>query len=167
MRESPTPFCPVPTEQQPVNEYEQLRESWFFGWAALEGANYWRNFLWSLVGSWLLVSPIAAASFAPQKLPLPFLLSSGLGAGLAVFLLWLRLYLGWHYIGDRLQAEQVCYEESGWYDGQIWQKPTAVLSRDRLIASYQVRPILKRLQQTAFILFLFLGSDGFLLWLLL
>ena len=33
-------FCPVPEEQQPVNEYEQLKESWFFRWATLDEAPY-------------------------------------------------------------------------------------------------------------------------------
>ena len=60
----------------------------------------------------------------------------------------LRLYLGWFYIFNRLVTENVVYEESGWYDGQTWRKPTEVLDRDRLIATYQVNPVLKRLQKT-------------------
>jgi hypothetical protein len=30
MREVSVSTCPVPTEQQPVNEYQELKESWFF-----------------------------------------------------------------------------------------------------------------------------------------
>jgi hypothetical protein len=37
-------FCPVPEEQQPVNEYEQLKESWFFRWATLDVASYTKKF---------------------------------------------------------------------------------------------------------------------------
>ncbi|MEL7227105.1 MAG: CGLD27 family protein, partial [Cyanobacteria bacterium J06576_12] len=36
----------------------------------------------------------------------------------------------------------------GWYDGQIWEKPEDVFNRDRLIADYQVKPILYRIQKT-------------------
>ena len=39
-------FCPVPEEQQPVNEYEQLKESWFFRWATLDVASYTKKIVW-------------------------------------------------------------------------------------------------------------------------
>lgn len=65
-----------------------------------------------------------------------------------VALALLRLYLGWSYIRDRLLNETVFYEESGWYDGQYWPKPPEVLTRDRLIVSYEIQPILRRLQRS-------------------
>jgi len=34
---------------------------------------------------------------------------------------------------------QVEYEETGWYDGQVFVKPPEVLARDRLLGSYEVR----------------------------
>lgn len=34
------------------------------------------------------------------------------------------------------------------YDGQVFVKPPEVLTRDRLLASYQVRPVLTKLRQT-------------------
>jgi hypothetical protein len=40
----------------------------------------------------------------------------------------------------------IFYEESGWYDGQTWIKPDEVVTRDRLIVSYSIQPILKRLR---------------------
>ncbi len=152
MRELPTNICPVPTEQQPVNEYEQLKESWFFRWATLEKAPYWRRItVIGLIG-WLITSPIASASFPPQKSLLLFILSSNIGAGLMIALTLLQLGLGWRYVGDRLRKETVFYEESGWYDGQTWLKPPEVLARDRLIVSYQIDPILQRLNRTGAIL---------------
>jgi len=75
----------------------------------------------------------------------------------------LRLYLGWSYVCDRLSQETIGYEESGWYDGQTWTKPPEVLSRDRLIVSYQVQPILQRLQRTLGIIAILIIS-GSLLW---
>lgn len=33
---------------------------------------------------------------------------------------------GWSYVGDRLLSAVVAYEETGWYDGQMWVKPPEV-----------------------------------------
>jgi len=145
-------FCPVPPEQQPVNEYEVLKDSWLCCWATLDLFAYIQRLFWVLLVGWLMISPIAAASFSPVKKPFLFTLASGLGAMLLVALVLSRILLGWYYIRDRLQAQKVIYEESGWYDGQIWEKPAEVLTRDRLIVTYQVDPILRRLKQTAFVL---------------
>ncbi|MGK7876288.1 MAG: CGLD27 family protein [Xenococcaceae cyanobacterium] len=164
MRESSVEFCPVPIEQQPINEYEQLKDSWFFRWATFEQLGYLRKLAWVWVWGWIIVGPIAAASFPPQKAPVLFGLSGAVGAGWLMALVLLRLYLGWSYVGDRLKAEKVFYEESGWYDGQVWQKPPEILTRDRLIVSYQVEPILERLKRTSAILAVLVGS-GSLIWL--
>lgn len=162
MRELPINLCPVPTEQQPVNEYEQLKESWFFRWAALEKSAYWRKIAGIGVIGWLIASPIAAASFPPQKLLIPFILSSNLGGGVMIAFVLLQLGLGWRYVSDRLKQETVFYEESGWYDGQTWIKPPEVLVRDRLIVSYEIQPILQRLTRTAAILAGLMLTDAFI-----
>ncbi|OKH19459.1 hypothetical protein NIES593_20885 [Hydrococcus rivularis NIES-593] len=164
MKDSSVQSCPVPDEQQPLKEYEQLKDSWFFRWATLESLPYWRKFAWVWLWGWIVVGPIAAASFPPQKHPFLFTLSGALGTSLLVALVLLRLYLGWYYIRDRLKSEKVFYEESGWYDGQIWQKPPEAIARDRLIVSYQIEPIMQRLRRTALILGILVGS-GCLIWL--
>ena len=140
-------FCPVPEEQQPLNEFKALQSSWFFKWALAS----WRSFLGVMVGVWimglLIAAPITAASFPPHKLLGHFLIMS---AGTATIPLWIvlfHLYLSWRYISDRLQQETISYEESGWFDGQLWQKPENILIRDRLIVTYQVQPLLQRLEQ--------------------
>lgn len=145
---SSAPVCPVPTEQQPINEYQELRESWFFRWATLDLWGYLKPsiILWSL--SWLVSGPVAAASFAPAKHSIQFFLFGAAGAMILPTLALLRLYLGWVYVCNRLSHPMVVYEESGWYDGQVWTKPEEVLQRDRLIVTYQIRSILKRLKVT-------------------
>ncbi|MEB3248171.1 MAG: CGLD27 family protein [Merismopediaceae bacterium] len=161
-----TTFCPVPAEQQPVQEYEALKTAWLFSWATLNLDQYCQKLL--LIGSlgWLISSPIAAASFPLQKRPDLFILASNLGALFWVSLFLIRILLGWLYVRDRLQAEQVTYEESGWYDGQVWTKPPAMLTRDRLIVSYQITPILQRLQRTGLLLLGLFGLNS-ILWLYL
>lgn len=166
MRESPVTFCPVPFDQQPVNEYEQLKEAWLFSWATLDLSVYRRKFAW--LGFWggAITCPIAAASFPPHKFPVLFGVATSLGAMAIMVLVLVRILLGWYYVRDRLQSEQIFYEESGWYDGQIWQKPPEILTRDRLIVSYQIAPLLHRLKKTGFTLLgaIILGS-ALCLWL--
>ncbi|UZQ55214.1 CGLD27 family protein [Trichothermofontia sichuanensis B231] len=146
--------CPVPVEQQPLNEYEHLRESWFFRWATRPWPHYLgiAICLWGL--SWLIAGPVAAASFPIAKYPLQFCLSGAGGASVPLVLALTHLYLGWKYVRDRLASEQISYEESGWYDGQLWPKPTAMRDRDRLVVTYQIDPLLGRLQWT------FVGLGG-------
>ena len=152
MKQSSVKFCPVPSEQQPVNEYQELRESWFFSWVTFPKFKYLRKLACVWLGGWLIAAPIAAASFPPQQETCAFVLSSILGAGLFVAAALLRLYLGWSYVGHGLKQEKIVYEESGWYDGQVWEKPPEVLNRDRLIFTYEVKPILQRLQKSGLIL---------------
>lgn len=161
--ESSVSICPVPSEQQPINEYQELKESWFFRWGTLA----WRDYIMKLAciwgGSWLIVGPVAAASFAPNRHTVEFLLCGAGGASSFLALILLRLYLGWFYVRDRLLKETIFYEESGWYDGQTWTKPPEILTRDRLIVSYQIQPILQRLKRTFVILSVFFFS-GSLIW---
>ncbi len=145
-------FCPVPTEQQPIKEYEELKESWFFSWATLDLAQYSKKLGIIWLFGWIVSGPIVAASFPPEKELIHFLLLGAAGAGLLVVLVLAQLYGGWSYVASRLRQAKIAYEESGWYDGQIWVKPTELLNRDRLIVSYQIQPILSRLRRTALIL---------------
>lgn len=163
MKDFTLKYCPVPVEQQPVNEYEQLKESWFFQWANLEKTAYGKKLTWVWVWGWLVAGPIASASFHPLTKPISFMIMGSGGAGVFVALVLARLYLGWSYIRNRLYCEKIFYEESGWYDGQIWEKPPEVLSRDRLIATYEIQPILTRLQRTALFL-LTMVVVGCLIW---
>ncbi|WP_017326401.1 CGLD27 family protein [Synechococcus sp. PCC 7336] len=144
----PEPLHPVPDEQIPMREYENLRASGFFRWATLDVQTYYRRLGWIGFWSGAIVSPIAAASFPPDR-QLAHLLLAVLGAGLAsIVLATLRLYLGWSYIRQRLEKESIVYEESGWYDGETWVKPEEELAKDRLVVEYQVQPVLKRLYRT-------------------
>lgn len=166
MLESSVTVCPVPTEQQPINEYQELKESWFYRWATLEVRSYATKIAWVWVWSWLVAGPVAAASFAPMKAPGKFFLLGAAIASLLMSLVLVRLYLGWWYVRSRLVNPTVFYEESGWYDGQTWVKPLEVVTRDRLIATHQVQPILQRLVRTFGWLLLFFAI-GCLIWFLL
>ncbi len=148
MRNASISVCPVPPEQRPANEYEELKESCFFSWVTLEWFQYLKKLAWVWGLSWIIVGPVAAASFPPSKKLFPFLLSGGAGATFLLSLVLLRLYLGWFYIRSRLTSPRISYEESGWYDGQSWEKPPEFLAQDQLIFTYQVYPLFQRLRRT-------------------
>jgi hypothetical protein len=141
-------FCPVPKEQQPINEYQELQNSWFFGWAKLEPVKYITKLIWVGIWSSIVTAPLAAASFPIAKYPFQFGITTVAGSSIFVALAAMRLYLGWIYIKNRLYNEAIFYEESGWYDGQTWQKTPEILARDRLLVSFEIQPILKRIQLT-------------------
>lgn len=75
-----------------------------------------------------------------------FALASLVGSLLVVGGVGVRLFLGWSYVSTRLMSAAVPYEETGWYDGQTFVKPPAVLARDRLLGSYEARPALNRVR---------------------
>lgn len=50
-----------------------------------------------------------------------------------------------------------CLQETGWYDGQQFVKPPEVLARDRLLGTYEVNPVMRRLRGVM------LGTGGSLL----
>jgi hypothetical protein len=140
--------CPVPEEQQPLRQYQELQESIFFRWGTLP----LQQFLWTNVkiwlGCWLITAPIAAVSYNPHRYLGQFLVWAGVGATLLLVLPLLRLYLGWLYVKNRLISPEVLYEETGWYDGQTWQKPEADRVRENLLVDYQIQPYLKRMEYT-------------------
>ena len=158
-------FCPVPKEQQPINEYQELQNSWFFGWAKLAPTKYITKLIWVGIWSSIVTAPLAAASFPMAKYPIQFGITTLGGCSIFVALAAVRLYLGWIYIKNRLYNEAIFYEESGWYDGQTWQKTPEILARDRLLVSYEIQPILKRIKLTFATLISTLGLGTLLWWL--
>ena len=141
--------CPVPPEQRPLREYEQLLESWFFVWPA----HNFRELVRPLATSWLLLAPltvlVASGSWVMRHHPAQLVLAGLVAAVALPILLLVRQWLGWTYVHRRLLSERVEYEESGWYDGQVWEKPLAWRQQDLLVAQHQVQPVLRLLQQAA------------------
>lgn len=163
MSKSTTKFCPVPQEQQPIYEYQQLQTSWFYRWATLEQKEYVSKLLWVSFAASMLAAPIAAVSFLPTRYPIRFMVASTYGISFLTILVLSQLYFGWLHVKERLYRERISYEESGWYDGQMWVKPESMITRDRLIVSYEIQPIIDRLQRT-FATLLVMVTLGSIIW---
>ncbi len=139
-------ICPVPLNQRPLNEFNSIKDSWIISWPFLERCTFYRK----LTYSWLLIIPISLTiSYGSDYLKnntfeLTFIsFTSSLAFPL---LLLVRQWLSWIYIYKRLNSENIEYEESGWYDGQVWEKPIDWRAKDLLIAQHQIKPILNHLE---------------------
>ena len=138
--------CPVPREQQPTNEYIELSKSKIFSWPKTKKSlilillKFW-------VGAFVLFLIISSGSVYFKTSLLKYILISFFSSLSIPLLISIRLYLGWNHIFKRLTSEKVEYEESGWYDGQVWEKPLVLKEKESLIALMEVKPILKNLIQ--------------------
>ena len=145
--------CPVPKEQQPTNEYLELSNSIVF---SLPNSN--KKYTLVLISTWaiffLLFLIISSGSVYFHENNFKYILISFFSSLSAPLLISIRLLLGWNHIYKRLISEKVEYEESGWYDGQIWMKPVQLKEKESLIASLEVKPILKKITQITSIIFL-------------
>ena len=154
-------ICPVPQNQRPINEFNSIRNSWIISWPFLERNIFYRK----LIFSWLFFTPVTfTISYGSDYLRNNFfeLIFISLISSVAFpILLLIRQWLSWVYVYKRLNSEKIEYEESGWYDGQTWEKPIDWRAKDLLIAQHQIKPILNHLEViiillTSFILLSFL-----------
>ena len=138
--------CPVPKNQQPTNEFIELSKSKIFSLPKSK-----KSFIYILlkfwIGTFLIFIVISSGSIYFETDLLRYILLSFFCSLSLPFLFSIRLYLGWNHIFKRLNSEKVEYEESGWYDGQIWFKPVNIKEKESLIALSEVKPILKNLIQ--------------------
>ena len=147
-------ICPVPNNQRPLNEFNSVKNSWIISWPLLEKNIFYRN----LLISWFVIIPISSIiSYGSDYLKndiLNLTFTSITVSLIFPIMLLLRQWLSWLYIYKRLNSEKIEYEESGWYDGQIWEKPIDWRSKDMLIAQYQVKPILNHLSNIILLILL-------------
>ena len=153
--------CPVPREQQPTNEFIELSKSVIFSWPKSK-----KSLILVLLKFWLaafvLFLVISSGSIYFKTFILKYILLSFFSSLSIPLLISIRLYLGWKHVFKRLNSEKVEYEESGWYDGQVWIKPLVLKEKESLIASIEVKPILKNLIQI-FSIILVLALSGILI----
>lgn len=155
--------CPVPPEQQPLREYEQLLRSWFFSWPSGPASALVRPLAVAWVLALLPALLVASGSYALRHRPLPLLLAALVVSLLLPLLLLVRQWLGWSYVRQRLVSERVEYEESGWYDGQVWEKPIAWRQRDLLVVRHQLQPVMDRLRRALLLIIALMSGGGLLL----
>ena len=139
-------ICPVPLNQRPLNEFNSIRNSWIISWPFLERNIFYRK----LMFSWLFITPVSLTiSYGSDYLKnniFELIFLSFTASFAFPILILIRQWLSWVYIYKRLSSEKIEYEESGWYDGQTWEKPIDWRAKDLLIAQHQIKPILNHLK---------------------
>ena len=140
-----TTFCPVPRNQQPLEEYKELSQSWFFSLAQKST----KTLRLSLLLTWLIVLPfnvlICGSSFSLRNDVARLIIYSMVMSFSVPILVLVRQLISWDYIRRRLNSKEVEYEETGWQDGNSWKKPETWLQKDMLIAQHEVKPIIQSL----------------------
>lgn len=101
--------CPVPLEQQPINEYQNLSTSFPFSWASGDLVEYCSRLIATGASFALFVGlPVASFGvFGAQSEPLKQSLYAVSSGFLVVTLAVVRMYLGWAYVGNRLLSATV------------------------------------------------------------
>ena len=141
--------CPVPRDQRPRAQYEELRDGVVQSWPTRGAAGYAAR-VTGLFGFFygVVAYPIACESYDPTSQFTETCVSALVGASGATAAMVLNMYNGWSYVRDRLLSATVEYEETGWYDGQVYVKDPEMLARDRLLGTYTVRPVVEMLRKT-------------------
>ena len=67
----------------------------------------------------------------------------------------MTLYVNWYQIKSRFDVSRLVYEESSWYDTQIWEKPFLLIKNDKLLKTQKIQPIIQRLSRIILMLFFF------------
>lgn len=101
--------CPVPSEQQPINEYQNLSTSFPFSWASGDFVEFCSRLVATGVCFAFFVGlPVAwFGAPGPDSEPLKRSLSAVSSGILVVTIAVLRMYLGWAYVGNRLLSATV------------------------------------------------------------
>ena len=148
--------CPVPFDQQPLNEYFLLKDSKLFAWSIRERRQYFLTTIYLFIALFIICCPIIFWIYPIKHFFIKSIVVNMLVSTVILLLLFIRLYLGWSYIIKRLLSATVFYEESGWYDGQIWIKTAESLMQDRLVGLYEIMPFIKRIQYSIVFLLFFI-----------
>jgi hypothetical protein len=145
-------LCPVPEDQKPINVYIGLKENPLTSWTTLSNRNYDKKIL-SLASFLLLGICFFRLPFLQEiNYFLEWtLINCFLSITFLIFLL-IVIFFRWKQVEQDFNQPRLFYEEGSWYDGQMWEKPFAILKNDRLISTQKVQPILQRVSRSIFTL---------------
>jgi hypothetical protein len=141
-------LCSIPDDQKIINEYIKIKKNDFFNWTSFSSLNYKKQFFFFYLSFVLFFLPLFI-SF------LNFFLSFKILS--LCFLLFLFLvFFRWIDISQNFQKSRLLYEESSWFDTQIWEKEYFLIKKDRLINTQKLKPVIRRIFRTLLLLsFLF------------
>jgi hypothetical protein len=161
---TPVQICPVPYNQRPSNEYNDIKNSFKFNWIFQNLRGFFTSLMKPIVINYLISYTIIFNLYNPEPLitvTLKLISELFFWTSLLSILYCLQSYLACIYIYDRLMTSVITYEESGWYDGQTWVKSKEVLLQDRLIGRYELEPNITRIKTVLYTFLFILGVSLF------
>lgn len=123
-------LCPISDEQKPINEYIHLKKHLYFNLQH-------HFFLDEKIKN--ILTLLNLPSFSKLNL-FQLVKNSSLLLHNYSLLFWIRL----NDLESNFKTSNLIYEETSWYDPQVWEKSFFILKNDRLINLLIIRPILKR-----------------------
>jgi hypothetical protein len=148
-------LCPIPEEQKPINQYIGLKENLLTSWTTLAPKKYQKKIISLYTFLFFLVSSFQFYSFQGVYYLFDWILENCLITTNLILFLFLIILSRWIQIQNQFNKARFFYEETSWYDGQIWEKPLLLIKNDQLISSQKITPIIQRIQKTIFQIFSF------------
>jgi hypothetical protein len=164
-------LCPIPEDQKPIQEYLEVKENSLINWTGFSFLEYKSKIAFLYIFSFFLFFFFQLTIQIDNRILFNFnltlakiiakILIEGLENSFFLSILVLLLLLNrWKELGERFYVSQLFYEESSWFDGQLWAKAFFILKNDRLLFTKKIIPILKRIYKSV-LFFLFLALIGF------
>jgi hypothetical protein len=143
-------LCPVPEEQKPINQYIGIKENFFTSWTTFSPTRYEKKILQLFFITFFFTCCLQVSHFQGLYYVIEWSLENMFGSSYFLSVFFLLVLYQWLEMGNRFQQARLFYEEASWYDGQMWEKPLAVIKNDNLIRSQKIQPIIQRIQKTVF-----------------
>ena len=141
--------CPVPMDQRPSSQLKEVAEGIVSGWGGLDGKSYAVRLTILCVFFFTVIAyPIASETYNPEIQWTEAHVAAMLGSLVAVTAITLTIHNSWDYVRNRLLSATIEYEETGWYDGQVYVKTPEMLAKDRLDGTYVCGPVVERCKRT-------------------
>lgn len=148
-------LCPIPDEQKPINQYIGLKENLITNWTTLSTQKYQKKILFFYIIFFTIISIFQLYSLKGMNYLFDWILYNLSITTIFILFLFLINLSRWLQIKSQFQKARFFYEETSWYDGQIWEKPFLLIKNDKLISTQKISPIIKRIQKTIVQLLLF------------
>jgi hypothetical protein len=143
-------LCPIPEEQKPINQYIGLKENILTSWTTLSTKKYQQKIISLSSLTFLFICLFQLYSFQSFSYFFDWILENLFITTNLLLFLFLIILSRWIQIQNQFNQARFFYEETSWYDGQIWEKPFLLIKNDKLISSQKITPIIKRIQQSIF-----------------
>lgn len=150
-------LCPLPWDTRPINEYIQIKENKWMNWISWKAQAYENQLKRNTIMCFFIISLLQWPIQWPNSISLNsaiiwIIQTFETSLYLAIIMLILLSFF-WTTMNSRFNESRLFYEESSWFDSQVWDKPYFLIKNDQLISTQKIQPILTRFYRTITIFF--------------